>query len=627
MKRDVFLTEEEIYLFNEGTFYHSYLKFGAHGIKQGKLPGVHFALWAPNALSVSVVGNFNNWQGRVHRMKKLGESGVWALFIPHLAEGEIYKYEIRSRDGKTFLKADPWAFYAEARPGTASIVYNLSGYTWGDEQWLNERRNSIKVEKPLNIYEVHLGSWKRKEGGKFYSYRELAGELIPYVLEMGYTHIELLPIMEHPYDGSWGYQITGYYAATSRYGTPHDLMHFIDQCHQAGLGVVLDWVPGHFCKDAHGLGNFDGTSLFEREEHEQWGTYKFDFSRREVWSFLIGNAVFWIEQFHIDGLRVDGVTSMLHLNYGKGNKPWKPNPNGGREDLDAINFLRTLNRVILNYYPDALMIAEEATDWPMVTKPGELGGLGFTHKWNMGWMNDTLKYVKTDFPYRKENHDLLTFSLLYAFSEDFILPLSHDEVVHGKKSLVEKMPGDYWRKFAGLRLLICSQMCHPGKKLLFMGGELAQFIEWRYDQGLDWLLLKFDMHRKFQTFIKDINHLYLREKSLWANDKNWSGFHWLEVDNKIQSIFIFLRRSIQAENFVLVLLNYQPQVYREYRMGVPLPGAYREILNTDNDKFGGSGQKNNKFILSEEIPWHGWDYSIKLIVPPLAGVIIERVSE
>ncbi|MEL7566612.1 MAG: 1,4-alpha-glucan branching protein GlgB [Dehalobacterium sp.] len=625
MKRDVFFTEEEIYLFNEGTFYHCYLKFGAHRIQQDEMWGVHFALWAPNALSVSVVGNFNNWQGGVHRMKRLGESGIWVLFIPYLDEGEIYKYKINSPDGTSFLKADPWAFYTEVRPGTASIVYNLSGYAWEDDQWLKERRNNIKVEKPLNIYEVHFGSWKRKEGGEFYSYRELADELIPYVLEMGFTHIELLPIMEHPFDGSWGYQITGYYAATSRYGTPCDLKYFIDQCHQAGLGVILDWVPGHFCKDAHGLGNFDGTSLFEREEHEQWGTYKFNFSRREVWSFLIGNAVFWLAQFHIDGLRVDGVTSMLLLNYGKGDKPWKPNINGGREDLDAIIFLRTLNRVILSYYPDALMIAEEATDWPMVTKPGELGGLSFTHKWNMGWMNDILKYAQTDFPYRRERHNLFTFSLLYAFSEDFILPLSHDEVVHGKKSLVEKMPGDYWRKFAGLRLLLCAQICHPGKKLLFMGGELAQFIEWRYDQGLDWLLLKFDMHRKYKIFIKEINHFYLQEKSLWENDKNWSGFHWLEVDNNKQSVFIFLRRSVQAKEFVLVLLNFQPQVYEEYRIGVPIPGTYREILNTDDEKFGGSGKSNNKFIRSEEIPCHGLDYSIRIKVPPLAGVIFDRV--
>lgn len=627
MKRDTFLTQEELYLFNEGTFYYCYQKFGAHRVKMDQKWGVHFAVWAPHALNVSVVGNFNNWQGGAHRMKKLGESGVWVLFIPHLNVGEIYKYKITSVNGTTFLKADPWAFYAEIRSGTASIVYNFVEYTWGDDQWLKDRRKNHKVEKPLNIYEVHLGSWKRKEEGECYSYRELADELVTYVLEMGFTHIELLPVMEHPFDGSWGYQVTGYYAATSRYGTPRDLMYFIDRCHQAGLGVILDWVPGHFCKDAFGLGKFDGTSLFESEEHEQWGTYKFDFSRTEVWSFLIGNAVFWYDQFHIDGLRVDGVTSMLLLNYGKGDKPWKPNVNGGNEDLDAIAFLKRLNQVILSYYPEALMIAEEATNWPMVTKPGEVGGLGFNYKWNMGWMNDTLKYAETDFPWRKDRHDLLTFSLLYAFSEDFILPFSHDEVVHGKKSLVEKMPGDYWRKFAGLRLLLCYQICHPGKKLLFMGGEFAQFIEWRDDQGLDWLLIDYEMHKKFQGFVKEINHLYLHTKSLWENDKNWAGFHWLEVDNKDQSMLIFMRRSSKVECFVLVLLNFQPQVYRKYRMGVPLPGEYREILNTDEDKFGGSGQTNKKTVRSEEIPWHGLNYSIRIIVPPLAGVIMESVLE
>lgn len=624
MDRDIFLSEEEVFLFNEGTYYHCYLKFGAHKVKFAQTEGVHFAIWASHADKVSVVGNFNNWQGGAHQMEKMGSSGVWTLFIPHLDEGEVYKYEITSPSGIRFLKADPWAFYSEIRPGTASIVYNLSGYTWGDNQWIDKRSKSPEEKKPLNIYEVHLGSWKRKSEGNFYNYREIAREIIPYVGEMGYTHIEILPIMEHPLDESWGYQVTGYYSATSRYGTPHDLMYFIDQCHQAGLRVILDWVPGHFCKDAHGLGEFDGTPLFEGEEHEQWGTYKFDFSRTEVGSFLISNAVFWFDQFHIDGLRVDGVTSMLLLNYGKGDKPWKPNINGGCEDLDAIAFLRTLNRVIFHYYPEALMIAEEATDWPLVTKPIVQGGLGFNYKWNMGWMNDTLKYIETDFPYRKERHNLLTFSLLYAFSENFILPFSHDEVVHGKRSFIDRMPGDYWRKFAGLRLLFCYQIAHPGKKLLFMGGEFAQFIEWRYDQGLDWLLLDYEMHKKFQIFVKEVNHLYLNKKSLWENDYDWTGFQWLEVDNKDQSILVFIRSSEQKE-FMLVLLNFQPHVYRDYCIGVPIPGTYREILNTDEEKFGGSGQINKTIFQSEDIPWHGLDYSIRITVPPLAGVIIERV--
>lgn len=622
---NIFLQPEEAFLFNQGTFYHCYLKFGAHRSEVDKIWGVHFSLWAPHALRVSVVGNFNNWQGGTHEMEPQGETGVWSLFIPYLDVGEIYKYEIAGADGVIFLKSDPWAFYSERRPGTASIVYSLSGYLWGDDKWLQERGKHQGREKPLHIYEVHLGSWKRKEGGDFYGYRELAEELIPYTKEMGFTHIELLPLMEHPLDQSWGYQVTGYYSATSRYGTPHDLMYFIDRCHQAGLGVILDWVPGHFCKDAHGLGRFTGVPLFEGEEHEQWGTYKFDFTRTEVWSFLIGNAVYWFDRFHMDGLRVDGVTSMLLLNYGKGDKPWKPNVQGGKEDLDAIHFLRTLNTVIARYYPDALMIAEESTDWPMVTKPVEQGGLGFHYKWNMGWMNDTLKYGETDFSLRQERHGLLTFSLLYAFSEAFILPFSHDEVVHGKKSLVNKMPGDYWRKFAGLRLLFCYHISHPGKKLLFMGGEIAQFIEWRYDQGLDWLLLRYDMHRKFQEFVKTINHVYLREKSLWENDQDWAGFQWLEVDNKEQSILMFIRRPRKSGNFVLVLLNFQPTVYREYRVGVPFPGVYQEIFNTDEEKFGGSGQTNDAFIRAEGIPWHGMAYSIQMTVPPLAGVMMKRV--
>lgn len=619
-----FLDQEEVFLFNEGTFYHCYLKFGAHRVKLNRIWGVHFALWAPNASRVRIVGNFNHWRGTNHEMQ-LREGGVWVLFIPYLKEGEIYKYEITTPQGETFLKADPYAFYTEKRPQTASIVYSLKGYSWGDARWLSERKKAPSKSKPLNIYEVHLGSWKRKNDGSFYSYRELAEELIPYCKEMGFTHIELLPLMEHPYDGSWGYQATGYYSATSRYGTPHELMYFIDQSHQAELGVILDWVPGHFCKDAHGLGRFDGTSLFEGDEHEEWGTYKFNFARSEVWSFLIGNAIFWFDQFHVDGLRVDGVTSMLLLDYGKGDKPWRPNIYGGRENLDAIAFLKALNQVIARYYPEVLMIAEESTDWPLVTKPVEAGGLGFDYKWNMGWMNDILKYMQTDFNSRHKKHNLLTFSLMYAFSEAFILPFSHDEVVHGKKSLIGKMPGDYWCQFAGQKVLYCYQICHPGKKLLFMGGELAQFVEWRYYEGLEWFLLEHTMHRKFKEFVQKLNRLYLGERSLWEQDHDWEGFQWLDVDNKEQSVLIFLRQAKNRE-FVIVLLNLKPEFYPEFRVGVPLKGKYREVLNTDSELFGGSGQINEASCLAEAIPWHGLKYSIKIKLPPLAGVLLKPVS-
>jgi 1,4-alpha-glucan branching enzyme len=627
MVREQFLTEEEIYLFHEGTFYHSYLRFGAHRVKLGPEWGVHFAVWAPQAQCVSVVGDFNNWQGEGHQMKKVNPEGVWTLFIPHLTEGEIYKYKITGEKGAAFFKADPWAFYSELRPGTASVIYDLAGYHWEDQNWLQARIRQEKREKPINIYEVHLGSWKRTEEGSFLNYRELADEMIPYIREMGFTHVELLPVMEHPLDGSWGYQVTGYYSPTSRYGTPHDLMYFIDSCHRQGVGVILDWVPGHFCKDAHGLEKFDGTPLFEREEHEHWGTYKFSFARREVWSFLISNAIFWCDRFHVDGLRVDGVTSMLLLNYGKEGKPWTPNMHGGNEDLDAISFLRKLNEVVHYYYPDVLMIAEESGAWSQVTKPSREGGLGFDYKWNMGWMNDILKYMALDFPLRQAEHCLLNFSLLYAFSEDFILPFSHDEVVHGKKSLVEKMAGDYLEKFAGLRLLICYQISHPGKKLLFMGAEIAQFIEWRYDQGLDWPLLDFDMHQKFREYVRFINQLYREKKSLWENDHSWAGFHWLEPDNQEEGILIFLRRGKQDREFLLVLLNFQPRAHENYRIGVPIAGRYREILNTDEFSFGGSGRVNRGALWSEEIPCHEFNYSILIRVPPLTGVMIERVEK
>lgn len=627
MAKELFLLEKEIYLFNRGELYHCYLKFGAHFITQEGESGIHFAVWAPQALRVCVLGEFNSWCGAKHQMVKSGDTGVWTLFISELKEGELYQYEILSRGGDTYIKADPFAFFSELRPGKASITYSLKGYSWLDKDWMEQRVKKNFKDLPLSIYEVHLGSWKRSKDGRFLTYRELASELIDYVLRMGYTHIELLPLMEHPYDGSWGYQGTGYYSSTSRYGTPHDLMALIDQCHQAGIGVILDWVPGHFCKDTHGLGRFDGTPLYEKDEHSHWGTYKFDFAKTEVWSFLISNALFWLDVYHFDGLRVDGVSSMLYLDYGKEEQSWEPNINGGRENLEAVNFIRRLNEVINKSYPDVLIIAEEATDWPLVSKKIEHKGLGFSFKWNMGWMNDTLRYMKLDFDERKKEHQLLTFSLMYAFSEDFVLPLSHDEVVHGKRSLLNKLPGDYWQKFSGLRSLFCYLFCHPGKKLVFMGGEIAQFIEWREDRGLDWFLLDYKMHMQFHSYARSLNTLYLREKSLWENDFSWSGFEWIDVHNHEQSILVFCRKAKAKDDFLVILINFQAIGYTRFRIGVPDAIAYYEIFNSDEERFGGSAQVNEALLIVEKISWHGRDYSLEIQVPPLGAVILKPVLE
>jgi 1,4-alpha-glucan branching enzyme len=624
-KKTPFLTEEELYLFNNGKLYYSYLKFGAHHIIKNGVAGVHFAVWAPGAIQVCIVGDFNSWCGKRHPMQLLDTTGVWALFVPGLEAGQLYKYQIEPLKGEKFLKADPFAFYSELRPDTASVIYPLEGYSWQDGEWMERRGESEFMENPLSIYEVHPGSWRTKEDGRFYNYLELATELIDYVLEMGYTHVELLPLMEHPYDGSWGYQGTGYFSCTSRYGTPHDFMRFIDQCHQSGIGVILDWVPGHFCKDAHGLGQFDGNSLYEKEEHVHWGTYKFNFAQSEVWSFLISNAIFWLECFHVDGLRVDGVSSMLYLDYGKERGVWQPNIKGGRENLEAMGFLQRLNEVVTKDYPGVLMIAEEATDWPLVTWPSKQNGLGFSLKWNMGWMNDILRYMQSNFPERKKHHNLLTFSLMYAFSENYILPLSHDEVVHGKRSLLNKLPGDYWQKFSGLRTFLCYFLCHPGKKLLFMGGEFAQYIEWREDRELDWFLLDFDMHKQYQEYTRTINALYRNEKALWENDSDWSGFEWIDVNNCEQSILVFCRRARKIENFLVILINLQPVGYTNYRIGVPEALTYQEVLNSDAAIFGGSNQMNFGPIVVDQVPWHGRDYSVEIRVPPLGSVILKPV--
>lgn len=626
-------SDTDIYLFHEGTNYRSYLMMGAHLHEVAGIQGVRFVLWAPNAAHVAVVGDFNNWQGEQHPMEPIDDSGLWATFIPHLQEGDLYKYEIRTKDGQVVLKSDPYGFYAQLRPHTASIVYNLFDYQWQDHQWQQQKNSETgksHLQQPMLIYEVHLGSWKRNEQGEFLTYRELAEQLVDYVVDMGYTHIELLPLVEYPFDGSWGYQGTGYYAATSRYGEPKDLMYFIDRCHQEGIGVLLDWVPGHFCKDNHGLSRFDGCNLYEHwdscvSENIQWDTVNLDYGRPEVQCFLISNAMFWLDMYHVDGIRVDAVANMLYLDYGKQHGQWRTNQYGGRENLEAIAFLQKLNRVVFQYHPQVLMIAEESTTWPMVTKPDYMGGLGFNYKWNMGWMNDMLEYMQMDPYFRQWHHNLVTFSFMYAFSENFILPLSHDEVVHGKKSLINKMPGDYWQKFAHLRGFMGYMMAHPGKKLMFMGGEFGQFIEWQYDNSLDWHLLEYPMHAQLHHYIKQLNKFYRKESSLWQQDFDWTGFQWIDPHHYSQSIITFQRMS--HDDFVVVLCNFTPVVRHGYRIGVPQLGCYEEIFNSDQQQYGGSGQENSGQLTAEKLPWHNQPYSLTVTVPPLATIFLKHFPQ
>lgn len=620
-----FLSLEEIYLFNRGEFYHSYLKFGAHLFNDKGVLGTHFAVWAPSVLEVNLIGDFNDWGLLSMAMQEIGDTGVWTLFVPENLIGQRYKYQIRTKKGEVLYKADPYAFCAELRPQTASVVCSLEDYVWKDQNWLKKRSRRTEIDRPLAIYEVHLGSWRQHPNGEFFTWCELADQLIPYVKEMGYTHIELLPIMEHPFDGSWGYQVTGYYACTRRYGEPQDFMHFVDQCHQAGIGVLLDWVPGHFCKDEHGLGRFNGEAAYEKEEHKEWGTYTFDFGKTEVLSFLISNAIFWLSLYHIDGLRVDGVSSMLYLDYGKSPGTWKPNIKGGRENLEAIAFMQKLNTIVFRELPGVMMIAEESTDWPLVTYPVEVQGLGYNYKWNMGWMNDTLRYMKLDFSQRQYHHQLLTFSLTYAFSENFVLPLSHDEVVHGKQSLLSKMPGDYEQQFAGLRVLYGYFLTHPGKKLLFMGGEIAQFIEWRDAAELDWLLLDYESHRKLKEYVRRLNYFYQREKALWEADSNWDGFEWIDVNNNKQSILVFCRRAKNPKDFLVVVLNFLPQHYPVFRIGVPQEGRYRLVLNSDWEDFGGNTPQKNRTLRTESVAWHGRSNSLNIEIPPLSCLIFKPV--
>ncbi len=617
-------SKDELYLFNKGRHFASYQTLGAHLAKIDGVAGVRFAVWAPNAAAVSVVGEFNHWRSGHSPMIRQGESGVWALFIPGLSAGAVYKYLIETKQD-SFLKADPFAFFAERRPQSASVVAQLAGYDWQDAQWRSRRQGQL-LDKPVNIYEVHLGSWRRASDGELPSYRELAQTLPAYAAKLGYTHLELMPLAEHPFDGSWGYQATGYFAVTSRYGTPQEFMEFVDACHAQGLGVILDWVPGHFCKDAHGLRLFDGTALYEspnslRAENRQWGTTNFDLGRSEVQSFLISNALFWFDVYHIDGLRVDAVANLLYLDYGRQPGEWAPNQFGGRENLEAVAFLRTLHEAVFERFPDALMIAEESTAWPLVTAPAFAGGLGFNYKWNMGWMNDILQYMETDPLLRKGLHDKLTFSLMYAFSENFILPLSHDEVVHGKKSLIDKMPGDYWQKFANLRAFYGFMIGHPGKKLLFMGGEFGQFIEWNEAQGLDWHLLGYDLHQKLHTYVADLNHYYLRQPCFWEQDCGWAGFEWINCQDSLRSVISLLRRDSKG-NVKLMIVNFTPVVRTAYRVGVPQRGKYIEEFTSDLEAYGGSGIRNTGILRSEPVPWDERTHSVVVDLPPLSVIVL-----
>ncbi len=618
-------SELPVYLFHQGTAAKAYELMGAHPHMEGDMAGYMFRLWAPHAISVHITGDFNQWDIISHEMIKLSEEGIWALFISGISDYNKYKFIITDKSGNTHEKADPYGFHMETRPATASITYSLEQYDWQDQNWLEYRKQEVPYNAPINIYEVHAGSWRCFKDGNHFDYEKLATELIPYVKEMGYTHIELMPISEYPLDDSWGYQVIGYYAPTSRYGTPKGFMSFVDQCHQKGVGVILDWVPGHFPKDDIGLRKFDGSSCYEYEdplksEHKEWGTMLFDWGRNEVKSFLISNAVYWFDYFHIDGLRTDAVASMLYLDYGRNKGEWWPNKYGGRENLEAVDFFRQLNTTVFEHFPDVLMIAEESTSWPMVTKPPYLGGLGFNFKWNMGWMNDTLDYMKHESIFRKFRHDALTFSLTYAFSENFILPLSHDEFVHLKESLISKMPGGYEDQFANVRCYMGFMMAHPGKKLLFMGSEFGQLSEWNHNTELSWELLQQEKHRMLKTYFQELNHIYLKKPEFWEQDDSWDGFQWISHEDYEQNIVAFRRIQKNGEDCVIIC-NFAP-VYREnYRIGVKYDGNYLEILNSDNKRFGGQGFDLGPLI-TDNIKTHGYDYSLSINLPPLAAVYL-----
>ena len=620
-----------MHLFGEGKLYKAYEKLGGHCCTHEAIQGVNFVVWAPNAKRVSVVGAFNGWDGRRHQMRNRGGVGLWELFIPDIGDGEIYKYEILPQGGAPpFTKADPYATAAELRPKTASLVCDVSKHQWNDLKWVEARKQGDPLKKPLSIYEVHLGSWKlaMEEGKRWLTYRELAQSLIPYVQKMGFTHIELMPIVEHPFDGSWGYQSTGYFAPTSRFGTPEDFMEFVDVCHQSGIGVIMDWAPAHFPDDPHGLAFFDGTHLYDHSDprkgyHPEWKSRIFNYGRTEVKNFLINSALNWFDRYHIDGLRVDAVASMLYLDYARKDGEWVPNQFGGNENLEAVEFIKELNAVAHQEHPGILMIAEESTAWPGVSRPTYVGGLGFSFKWNMGWMHDTLEYFQMDPVYRKFHQHKVTFGLMYAFTENFVLVLSHDEVVHGKKSLLDKMPGDDWQRFANLRALYGHMWGHPGKKMLFMGGEIGQWWEWNHDDSLQWHLLEYAPHRGLQQYIADLNRLYQSEPALYQVDFDWKGFQWIDLHDSDHSTLTYIRFAEDQTDCIVCACNFTPVPRTEYRMGVSRGGLYKELLNSDSEIYGGSNMGNGGSVQADPIPWHDQPFSLLVTLPPLSVVFFK----
>jgi 1,4-alpha-glucan branching enzyme len=626
------LTDFDVHLWSEGTHYRAYEKLGAHLIEQSGVPGCQFMVWAPNARTVSVVGDFNDWAPGANRMRPVGSSGIWEAFIPGVRQGALYKYAIFSRYHNYWVeKADPYAFASEIRPQTASKVWDIAGYEWADDDWMARRGRAHALDAPISIYEVHLGSWRRvpEEGNRWMTYRELAAQLGDYCHDMGYTHIELLPITEHPLDASWGYQTVGYYAPTSRFGTPQDFMYFVDALHQRGIGVLLDWVPAHFPRDEHGLGYFDGTHLYEhadprRREHQDWGTYIYNYGRNEVNNFLIGNAVFWLDKYHLDGLRVDAVASMLYLDYSRKPGEWTPNQFGGRENLEAIAFLRRLNERVYGDFPDVLTVAEESTAWPMVSRPTYLGGLGFGYKWDMGWMHDTLDYMSLDPVHRKYHHNRLTFRMLYAWFENYILPLSHDEVTHGKRALLAKMPGDMWQQFANMRVLLGYMYAQPAKKLLFMGGEIGQWNEWNHEGSIEWHLLQYDTHKGLQRWVRDLNTFYRGEPAMHVLDCDQAGFEWVDCNDADTSVISLLRKGRAPEDTLLVVCNFTPVPRQNYQVGVPEGGHWAELLNSDAHLYGGSGQGNFGGVDAAPVSCHGRPYMLTITVPPLGMVVFKR---
>ena len=620
------LSDFDRHLISSGTHYELYRKLGANLVEHQGFKGVHFAVWAPNARAVSVVGSFNSWDGRRNQMRMLGSTGIWEIFIPNIGEGELYRFEIHGADGNLHVKVDPLAKLSEVRPATASITTHLDGYEWGDDLYMATHWATKVFGSPMNIYEVHAGSWRRDPANpdRFLNWDELAETLIPYLKEMGYTHVEFLPLAEHPLDESWGYQVTGYYSPTSRYGTPDQFRHFVDLCHQNEIGVIVDWVPAHFPKDAHALGRFDGTACYEHAdprqgEHPHWGTYIFNLGRNEVKNFLIANAMYWLKEFHCDGLRVDAVASMLYLDYGKGPGQWVPNKDGGNINYDTLEFLKHLNSIMGRLTPHAILIAEESTSFPSITRPPEQGGLGFHYKWNMGWMNDFLSYIQHEPVHRKYHHNQLTFSMVYAYSENFIQVFSHDEVVHGKGSMLGKMPGDNWQKFANLRLTYAFQYAHPGKKLNFMGNDFGQFREWNEKRSLDWHLVSWDSHGKLLQMMKVLNHLYKENAPFWEIDHYYTGFEWIWCDDADNSIVSFVRKDDHG-NQILCVFNFTPVVRNDYRLGAPTRGKWKEIFNTDAEMFGGSNVGNFGEVWTQDIPWQNREWSLNIKLPPLAAV-------